>query len=183
MTNYGPKYGKSSGKEWCNIQDGYGHLLDDLEPDNSDSEVDKAVKYILEKNIQVRLLNVKSSGLTSVRPCGTELKRLYPDIKIGRFTTGKRGEDGIIQKKWTELVEEASIADPKKCIQDFMSLKVRCSSFSFITINFYSYSWMTIIATEKTSITATTNRLVASPRGNLVCNYLLSISVVAAVLL
>ena len=119
-----PKYVKTSGKEWCHIQDGYGHLLDHLEPDNPDSEVDKAIKYILEKNIQVRLLNVKSSEITFVRTYGTELKKLYPNIKIGRFTRGRTGEDGIIQRKWVELVKEASIANPKKCIEDFVNINV-----------------------------------------------------------
>ena len=120
----GRKSVKVSGKEWCNIQDGYGHLLDDLEPDNPDSEVDKVVKYILEKNIQVRLLNVKSCDRTNLT-CGAvvkRLKKLYPDIKVGRFSRRRNGEDDIIKQNWKALVTKAKIRNPSTCFEDFMKL-------------------------------------------------------------
>jgi hypothetical protein len=34
------------------------------------------------------------------------------DLKIGRFSRGKKGEDGKIKENWSKLVEDAKILDP-----------------------------------------------------------------------
>ena len=60
-----PKAHTCNGKsyeDFSPIMDGYGFLLDHLNPDDPDSEVDKAVKFILEKNIMVRHVNILLSS-------------------------------------------------------------------------------------------------------------------------
>ncbi len=48
-------------EDFSSIMDGYGDLLKDLLPENPDCEVDKVVKFILDKNILIRNINVALS--------------------------------------------------------------------------------------------------------------------------
>jgi hypothetical protein len=41
------------------------------------------------------------------------------DLKIGRFSRGKRGEDGKIKENWSKLVEDAKILDPVSSLLNF----------------------------------------------------------------
>ena len=116
--------GEKSYQDLTPILEGYGDLLDLLNPNDANSEVDKVVKYILCKNILVRHLNVALSRFTA--STGPEYYAQVKDfdfLKIGRFTHGDLGEDALLEKRWNELVEQVPIHDPKKCINDFSKLK------------------------------------------------------------
>ncbi len=109
--------------DWCRVRDGYGDLLEYLEPDNSDSEVDKVVNFILKKNISVRFLDVQiqSSCRNSEIVCSIEtlLAKKHSAVKTFLFS---EDDDEIIRNNWRSLIEEAEIEDPHKCFEDFILL-------------------------------------------------------------
>jgi hypothetical protein len=111
--------------DWSYIQEGYGELLDHLDPDNPDSEVDKVVKYILDKNIRVRHLNIQYSHLSLTRyfaRCYKAEKNLaISGVKIGRFSVQ---ENDIIRKQWDQLMHKAKVRDSELCLEDFEKIKV-----------------------------------------------------------
>jgi hypothetical protein len=111
---------------WSNIRDGFSDLEDHLNPDDPDSEVDKLIKHILDINIPIRYFNVKHGVYTNFKTLyhldKKGMKKAFPDLKIGRFTRGKTGEDGIIRANWEKLVKVARLKNPSKCIQDLIKL-------------------------------------------------------------
>ena len=105
------------------IMDGYGYLLEHLNPDDPESEVDKVVKFILDKNIMVRNVSILLARYSSHR--GKEFYesiRNFINLKIGRFTPGKFGEDAILLKWWAELVSSVPINDTKKIIKELSNI-------------------------------------------------------------
>ena len=120
--------GKDLCEDWGTIQDGYGDLLQDLQPDNPDSEVDKVVKFILNQNIPIRYVEIKYNHLTS-RTChvkADELQKLAkanPKLKFVRFRPGKGGEGEIIKKNWYQLMKKANVRDREKCYNDIFVAK------------------------------------------------------------
>ena len=46
-------------------------------------------------------------------------------FKHGRFTKGAKGEDGKIIQNWENLIREAQIQDPMKCMRDLGELKLK----------------------------------------------------------
>jgi hypothetical protein len=113
-------------EDFSPIMDGYGDLLDPLNPEDPKSEVDKVIKFILEKNIKVRHVNIALSRYTFVKT-GTfsNLHKKMPLIKVGRFSPGDFGDDDRLLKRWNELVETVPISNPEQCIVDFSKLKKR----------------------------------------------------------
>jgi len=111
---------------WTSLNLGFIDLIPHLNPNDSKSEIDKVLTFILDQNFPVRHVNVKYSSAsiwiihknnkenTSVKNC--------PGIKFGRFSTGSTGEDGKIEQQWKKLISEAKIKDPKRCISDFKNL-------------------------------------------------------------
>jgi hypothetical protein len=111
----------------CNfspILEGYGDLLGLLNPQNSENEVDKVIKHILDKNILVRNVNIDLAGITGGNT-NKVLNKLsvLGLIIVGRFTPGEFGEDAFIRKRWNELVINVPILDPLQCIRDFCLLR------------------------------------------------------------
>ena len=102
------------------ILDGYGDLLDNLNPENSECEVDKVVKYILDRNIPVRHLNVTLASITTANK-NAVLNKLSVQglIIVGRFTPGELGESATILKHWNELIKNVPVLNPSKCMKDF----------------------------------------------------------------
>jgi hypothetical protein len=110
-------------KDFSPIMDGYGDLLEGLNPDDPNSEVDKVVRFILDKNILVRHVNVVLSRFAISRSSAFyEAAKDMKELKIGRFTPGIFGENESLLKNWDELVRTVPISDPDKLIQDFLSL-------------------------------------------------------------
>ena len=75
-------------EDWGTIQEGYGDLLQDLQPDNPDSEVDKVVKFILDQNFPIRYLEIKYNHFSHPKfhQSITELKELAKSSS--KFKTG-----------------------------------------------------------------------------------------------
>ncbi len=110
---------------WSNIREGFPDLEDHLNPDDPDSEVDKLVKHILGINIPIRYFNVKHGALSLKSLYKFDLKdikKYCPNFKIGRFSRGATGEDGIIRQNWEKLVKGVQLKNPSKCIEDLMKL-------------------------------------------------------------
>ena len=111
---------------WTNIGEGFSDLADHLNPDDPDSEVDKVIKYIIDANIFVRYFNVKYNHITNILYLYTfevkSVKKACSTFKIGRFSRGAKGEDGVIIKNWEKLVKDANIQNPLKCSKDFKKL-------------------------------------------------------------
>ncbi len=108
---------------WSNIRDGFSDLEDHLNPDDPNSEIDKLVKHILDINIPIRYFNVKYGSYINLKSLyDLDLKKSFPDLKIGRFSRGTTGEDGIIRQNWEKLVKEGQMKNPSKCIEDLMKL-------------------------------------------------------------
>jgi hypothetical protein len=111
---------------WANIREGFSDLADHLNPDDPDSEVDKMIKYILDANIPIRFFNVEYGSFTnSFSFYNIELKNIKKVcslFKIGRFSRGAKGEDGVIINNWEKLVKVANIKNPRKCYKDFKKL-------------------------------------------------------------
>jgi len=115
---------EKSYKDYSPILEGYGDLLDRLNPEDPKSEVDKVVKFILEKNIKVRHVNIALCRFTNVRaPEFGDLHKKMRFIKVGRYSAGDFGDDDRLKKRWNELVEIVPIIDPNQCIVDFSQLK------------------------------------------------------------
>jgi len=125
-----PKAGNNPEKaynDWSYIKEGYGDLLDHLDPDNPDSEVDKVVKYILDQNIRVRHFNVLCRDLSNkysiYYSSMNHLRQNCPsDLKFGHFS---RKEETLIQNRWDYLMKSANIREPKKCFEDFKKIEVQ----------------------------------------------------------
>jgi hypothetical protein len=80
-------------EDFSPIQEGYGYIMEALDSDDPYSEVDKVVKFILEKNILVRHVSNMLPNYTN--PCNTfraAIKNM-PNLKIARFSSGPFGED------------------------------------------------------------------------------------------
>jgi hypothetical protein len=110
---------------WSNVREGFSDLEDHLNPDDPNSEVDKLVKHILDINIPIRYFNVKygAFSLSSLYHFDLkDVKKYCPNFKIGRFSRGTTGEDGIIRQNWEKLVKEGQMKNPSKCIEDLMKL-------------------------------------------------------------
>jgi hypothetical protein len=111
---------------WSNIREGFSDFEDHLNPDDPDSEVDKLVKHILDINIPIRYFNVKYGAYSNLKSLYhlemSDIKKACPNFKIGRFTRGPKGEDGIIRQNWDKLVKGAQLKNPLKCIKDLMKL-------------------------------------------------------------
>jgi hypothetical protein len=107
--------------DWVPIQMGFADLLPNLQPDFS--EVDKAVNYILDKNIPVRFFNVVYSKRATVEDVDT-MANICPNFKHLRFVPGMSGDDGKILLRWKQLVKEAKIQNPRKCLQNLMASKM-----------------------------------------------------------
>ena len=128
-----PFEGKDLCEDWGTIYDGYGDLLQDLQPDNPDCEVDKVVKFILDQNIPIRYLEIKYNHLTS-RQChvnNDELQKLAKanlKLRFVRFRPGKGGEGDIIQKNWDQLMHKANVANQEKCYRDIFLTKFDVNS-------------------------------------------------------
>ena len=118
--NLNTETGKSY-KDFSPILDGYADLLEHLNPDDPDSEVDKVVKFILDKNILVRLVNILLARITSRKKLHV-YNQEFPLLKHGRFTKSDHGEDAWIKKWWDEFVKEVPINDPERCLDDFSKL-------------------------------------------------------------
>jgi hypothetical protein len=120
-TNSNLKTGKSY-EDFSPILDGYADLLDHLNPE--ESEVDKVVKFILDKNILVRNVNVQLSHISVARS-----RNFYQSIKglssmkVGRYTKGKFGEDACLLKRWDELVRDVPIKDPQNFITELSHIQ------------------------------------------------------------
>ena len=109
---------------WTNLSEGFSDLVPFLNPDDTKSEVDKVVCFILEQNIPVRYVNIKYQSFTLEQVCNRPKEKLemkQNGIKFGRFSRGLLGEDEIIKLKWENLISEAKIKNPVKCIADFNS--------------------------------------------------------------
>ena len=108
-------------KTFSPILDGYCDLLADLNPENSKCEVDKVVKYILDKNILVRHVNVALANITNFfkSPVLNKLS-VQGFVDVGRFTPGESGENASILKRWHELMKNIPVLNPSKCIKDFV---------------------------------------------------------------
>ena len=127
--------GKDLCEDWGTIQDGYGDLLQDLQPDNPDSEVDKVVKYILDQNIPIRYLEIKYNQFSHPKfhQSITELKELAKSsskFKTGWFRPGKGGEGEIIKRNWRKLIKNANIFDKRKCFEDFLACGRKSNVFA-----------------------------------------------------
>ncbi len=111
---------------WSNIRDGFSDLEDHLNPDDPDSEVDKLIKYILNINIPIRYFNVKHGAYTNFKTVyhldKKGMKKAFPNLKIGRFSRGKTGDEGFIRHNWKKLVKGVQLKNPLKCIQDLKKL-------------------------------------------------------------
>jgi hypothetical protein len=111
---------------WANIREGFSDLIDHLSPDDPDSEVDKMIKYILDANIPVRYFNIQYSYITNMLYLYSlelkNIKKVCLHFKIGRFSRGPKGEDGVIINNWEKLVKDANIQNPQKCYKDFKKL-------------------------------------------------------------
>ncbi len=110
---------------WSNIRDGFSDLEDHLNPDDPDCEVDKLIKHILDINIPIRYFNVKYGALYLKSLYNFDLKdikKYCPNFKIGRFSRGSTGENGIIRQNWEKLVKKSQMKNPSKCIQDLEKL-------------------------------------------------------------
>jgi hypothetical protein len=107
--------GSYSYEDWVPIQIGYFDLYQHLHPE--ESEVDKLVKYILDQNIPVRYLNVAYSNRTTVGNDVDGMNAVCPMFRHLRFTTGVNGDDGKIVKGWKEVVKQAKIKNPLKCLE------------------------------------------------------------------
>ena len=106
--------GSYSYDDWVPIHIGYSDLYNNLHPD--ESEVDKLVKYILDKNVPVRYLNVAYSNKTSVGDAD-EMRRVCPLFRHLMFTPGPTGDEGKIEQGWKHVVKQAKIKNPLKCLQ------------------------------------------------------------------
>jgi hypothetical protein len=113
---------------WANIREGFSDLVDHLNPQDPDSEVDKMIKYILAANIPVRYFNIQYSYITNIQYLYSlelelkNIKKVCSHFKIGRFSRGSKGEDGVIINNWEKLVKVANIQNPRKCYKDFKKL-------------------------------------------------------------
>ena len=115
---------EKSYEDFSPILDGYADLLNHLNPDDPNSEVDKVVKFILDKNIPVRRISVilaHISNTASKQYFGS--LESFPLVKTGRFTDGDFGEIGSIRRRWQELVEKVPIINPLKCIDAFSEIR------------------------------------------------------------
>ncbi len=127
--------GKDLCNDWCSIREAFGDLYQKLDPSN---EMDKAVKYILDSNINIRALDAKYNSFSSTRnhsklPELAELAKTNPKIQFGRFRRGKGGEDEIIEKNWEKLVRRADIKDPIGCLRQFQQMsRKKYSNFSLL---------------------------------------------------
>lgn len=52
--------------DWSRISSGFYELVEQLQPENPNSEVDKVVKFILDENIPVRHINLQFADFTNV---------------------------------------------------------------------------------------------------------------------
>jgi len=113
---------------WSNITDAFPNLYDQLNPNDPDSEVDKAVKYIFEEKTPIRYINVKYGSLAlssfkhQIHVLQKDRKNAHPNLKVGRFSRGRNGEDGIIFQNWEKLAKEAELEDPPQFIEDLKKL-------------------------------------------------------------
>ncbi len=109
-------------EDFSPILDGYADLLDHLNPE--ESEVDKVVKFILDKNIMVRHVNILLSHLST--PCCGDFKeilKVFKKLKSGRFTRGKFGEDAFLLRRWDELVRDVPIKHPQNLISQLLRIE------------------------------------------------------------
>ena len=111
---------------WWNIKEAFPNLYEQLNPNDPDSEVDKAVEYILDTNIPIRHLNVRygSLALSSFKHqiLQKDRKNAHPLLKVGRFSPGANGEDGIICQNRERLVRESKLKDCSQFIADLKKL-------------------------------------------------------------
>jgi hypothetical protein len=111
---------------WSTIREAFPNLYHQLNPNDTESEVDKAVKYILDSNIPISQINVKygSVALSSFEQyiVKKNRKKAHLNLKVGRFSPGRNGEDGIILQNWENLAKAAELEDPPQCIQDLKNL-------------------------------------------------------------
>jgi hypothetical protein len=127
--------GKDLCNGWCSIREAFGDLYQKLDQSN---EMDKAVKYILDSNLNIRALDAKYNSFSSTRsnsklPELAELAKTNPKIQFGRFRPGKGGEDEIIKKNWEKLVRGADIKDPTGCLRQFQQMsRKNCSDSSLL---------------------------------------------------
>jgi hypothetical protein len=149
ITNYFSKKVSNSAKQqqlksvqeksldsWSNIWEAFPNLYEQLDPNDPDSEIDKAVKYILDINIPIRHFNVRY-GTFSLRCFRHQIlpkdrKNAHPLLKVGRFSPGANGEDGIICQNWEKLAKEAGLEDPPQFIEDLKKLFSNKSKSSVI---------------------------------------------------
>ena len=118
-------------EDFSPIMDGYGFLLDHLKPDDPDSEVDKVVKFILDKNIQVRHINILlSTAFSATNNHFYNKIKGFENLKSGRYTEGKYGEDAILLKQWSELVHSVPINDPQKFLSEVSNISSEGRGFS-----------------------------------------------------
>ena len=105
------------------VLNGYGDLLDNLNTEDSESEVDKVVKYILNQNLSVQNISVILADITNGHN-SLVLNKLSVRglIVVGRFTRGELGENVQILKRWNELQMKVPVLNPFKCINDFHKL-------------------------------------------------------------
>ncbi len=110
---------EKSYEDFSPILDGYSDLLDHLSPDDPNSEIDKVVKFILHKNILVRHVNILLSNLSSTKSVDFyESIQEMKNLKVGRFTRGKFGEDVFLLKRWDQLIHEVPIYNPLKLLSE-----------------------------------------------------------------
>ena len=125
-----PKAHTCNGKsyeDFSPIMDGYGFLLDHLNPDDPASEVDKVVKYILDKNIMVRHISILLSHFYCSRgPLFYKCTKDLANLKLGRYSPGKFGEDASLLNQWKELVCSVPIYDPKKFLLEVSNVPFKC---------------------------------------------------------
>jgi len=115
---------EKSYQKFSHIIDGYADVLESLNLENSDSEVDKVVKFILDKNILVRQLNIALSHLTnSTSESFRQSMSSFKSVKNGHYTRTEFGTNALIMKNWEELTKSVPINDPEKCIKDFSNIR------------------------------------------------------------
>jgi hypothetical protein len=125
---------------WTPIREGFSDVIEHLDPDDPDHEVDKVVKYILDENILVRHINVKfrNYSLENVRHKTKQknaMKMNCPNVKFGRMCKGVSGDNGKILTNWADLVSNAQVINPLKCIMDFTRLVERDSNLGLLKQN------------------------------------------------
>ena len=92
------KVPEKSYDDWSRIGSGFQELVGLLNPDDTTSEVDKVVKFILDKNILVRHINLQYSDFTNVNA------QYFTDMKLLRLKCPGRVTLNLLQTIASTLI-------------------------------------------------------------------------------